>query len=727
MKKHFLFLMVLSIVAFSSAAVIQAGTAATINLSMSAAKAGDRVAASGVSAPDAWIAVKIMDGSGNIAFFDVVKSDSNGRYSCDFTVPNCPGKTLDIMAGYGSNVASASLTVDSEGSDTPLPVMGGTVTISGEVKYGETLTADISAITYTPGTSDDVPAYQWKRGGANIAGATASTYTLVQADIGQTITVTVTADGVHATGSVTISEDVPAPSDNADLSGLTISSGTLCPGFDPSVTTYLAGVGHSVSGISVTPTTADSKAVVTVNGTGVASGSVRSVSLGTGDNIITIVVTDENGTAKTYKITVHRASSGGSGGGNSSGGNTPASGPASDSKITININGSTIATATASMDSETGTVTAVLNANDLNNALAKAKANEQGIVTVNIGISKTTRANSYVTELPATVLAENDKAQIEIKTVIGTITVPGNMLGGSKAYGAGSVGLSIGAADKSGFNEELKAQIGDKPVIELKLTSGGNTVLWNNPDAPVTVSIPYTPTAEELANPDGIVIWYIDGSGNAVSVPNGHYDPATGTVNFTTTHFSLYAVCFKQVSFKDVPANAWYSKAVSFSAAREITKGTGNGNFSPEAKLTRGQFIVMLMKAYGITPDVNPVDNFADAGSTYYTGYLAAAKRLGISAGVGNNLFAPEKETTRQEMFTLLYNALKTIGKLPQGNSGKLLSNFSDANDIAPWAKEAMKLLVETGTTRGSSGKLASSSTTTRAEMVQVLYSLFSK
>jgi hypothetical protein len=44
----------------------------------------------------------------------------------------------------------------------------------------------------------------------------------------------------------------------------------------------------------------------------------------------------------------------------------------------------------------------------------------------------------------------------------------------------------------------------------------------------------------------------------------------------------------------------------------------------------------MLMKAYGIAPDTNPEDNFADAGDTYYTGYLAAAKRLGISAGVGN-------------------------------------------------------------------------------------------
>ena len=151
----------------------------------------------------------------------------------------------------------------------------------------------------------------------------------------------------------------------------------------------------------------------------------------------------------------------------------------------------------------------------------------------------------------------------------------------------------------------------------------------------------------------------------------------------------------------------------------------------------------MLMKAYGIAPDMNPNPgkNFTDAGSTWYTGYLAAARRLGISAGVGNNLFAPGKEITRQEMFTLLYNALKAIGRLPRthgravseaddqprGNSGKTLSSFSDTGGIAPWAKEAMKLFVETGTIGGSGNRLSPKDTTTRAQMAQVLYSLLGK
>lgn len=85
------------------------------------------------------------------------------------------------------------------------PVMSGTITINGQAKFDEVLTADISGIIYTPDTSDDNYTIQWKRNGANISGATGSTYKLVQADIGCVITVTVLADGINASGSVSAS------------------------------------------------------------------------------------------------------------------------------------------------------------------------------------------------------------------------------------------------------------------------------------------------------------------------------------------------------------------------------------------------------------------------------------------------------------------------------------------------------------------------------------------
>ena len=79
-------------------------------------------------------------------------------------------------------------------------------------------------------------------------------------------------------------------------------------------------------------------------------------------------------------------------------------------------------------------------------------------------------------------------------------------------------------------------------------------------------------------------------------------------------------------------------------------------------------------------------------------------------------------------MFTLLYNALKVIGQLPEGSSsGKTLADFSDADAIAPWAKEAMMLLVKYGIVGGSNGKPTPQGPTTRAEMSQVLYNLLGR
>jgi hypothetical protein len=336
--------------------------------------------------------------------------------------------------------------------------------------------------------------------------------------------------------------------------------------------------------------------------------------------------------------------------------------------------------------------------------------------------------NTYTLELPASTLSGTEPGNtLTLSTDAGTISIPDNMLSGMSGTEDKKVGISIGHGDKDTLSDKEKEAVGERPLIKLQLTLDSTQTPWNNPDAPVTVSIPYTPSDEELENPDSIVVWYLDGAGNLVCITDGKYDPATGKVTFTTTHFSLYAIGYNRITFSDVEQSAWYEKAIGFIAAREITKGTGAGKFSPEALLTRGEFIVMLMRAYEIKPDDNPAENFADAGNTYYTGYLAAAKRLGISKGVGNNLFAPGNNITRQEMFTLLYNALKVINRIPQGTSAKTLSSFTDKDSIAPWAEEAMDYLIKAGAISGSNGRLNPQNTSTRAEMAQVLYNLLSK
>jgi len=311
---------------------------------------------------------------------------------------------------------------------------------------------------------------------------------------------------------------------------------------------------------------------------------------------------------------------------------------------------------------------------------------------------------------------------VQLNTEVGSVTLPSNMLNGTGAATGGTAQISIGTVASSSLPESARAAVGSRPVVSLTLYIDGKQTDWNNPDAPVTVSIPYTPAEGEDEN--AVVIYYIAGNGDLICVTDGRYDPENGCVTFSTTHFSDYAVGYNPVSFGDVTKTAWYYDAVTYLAARGITRGTDDTTFSPDMTLTRGQFIVLLLRAYNITADENPADNFSDAGDTYYTGYLAAAKRLGISKGVGDNKFAPEQAITRQEMFTLLYNTLKAIDALPKGDSGKTLSDFTDSERIASYAEEALTYLVGTGVVSGNNGALLPQAAAARAQMAQVLYNL---
>jgi len=252
-------------------------------------------------------------------------------------------------------------------------------------------------------------------------------------------------------------------------------------------------------------------------------------------------------------------------------------------------------------------------------------------------------------------------------------------------------------------------------------------IKWENPDAPVTISIPYQPTDLELKNPDAIIVWYIDGQGNANCITNGQYDADKGVVTFQTTHFSNYSVGYSKVSMFDVNSDAWYNNAMNFVVARKIMPSTGYMRYSPTAKITRAEFLMMIMKAYNIAPDLNPVDNFDDADQTEYSGYLAAAKRLKLSNGVGDNKFAPNAVITRQETFTFLYNILTLTNKLGDGEIEKKVSDFNDGNVVADWAREPMQKLISAGIIQGSDNYIIPYSNTTRAEFAQIIYNLLKK
>jgi hypothetical protein len=111
-------------------------------------------------------------------------------------------------------------------------------------------------------------------------------------------TVVVTAeDGTPRNYTIALTRE-PAPlSNDAALSSLGVSAGTLSPAFNAGTTSYAATVPYSVESITITATANDAKAAV--SGAGVKA-------LNVGVNNFTVAVTAEDGTPRNYTIAVTR-------------------------------------------------------------------------------------------------------------------------------------------------------------------------------------------------------------------------------------------------------------------------------------------------------------------------------------------------------------------------------------------------------------------------------------
>ena len=111
-------------------------------------------------------------------------------------------------------------------------------------------------------------------------------------------------------------------------------------------------------------------------------------------------------------------------------------------------------------------------------------------------------------------------------------------------------------------------------------------------------------------------------------------------------------------SFTDVPADAFYAKAVAWAVENGITSGTGESKFSPNATCTRAQSVTFLYRASG-SPAVSGSAEFSDvATNAYYADAVAWAAKKGITTGIGGGLFGSDNDCTRGQIVTFLWRAM---------------------------------------------------------------------
>ena len=112
-------------------------------------------------------------------------------------------------------------------------------------------------------------------------------------------------------------------------------------------------------------------------------------------------------------------------------------------------------------------------------------------------------------------------------------------------------------------------------------------------------------------------------------------------------------------SFADVPANAYFADAVKWAVDKGITNGLSDTMFGPYESCTRAQIVTFLWRAAG-SPEPKTASSFTDVpASAYYAKAVAWAIENGITNGMTETTFAPDATCTRGQSVTFLHRALK--------------------------------------------------------------------
>lgn len=155
--------------------------------------------------------------------------------------------------------------------------------------------------------------------------------------------------------------------------------------------------------------------------------------------------------------------------------------------------------------------------------------------------------------------------------------------------------------------------------------------------------------------------------------------------------------------FTDVPAGAWYYKAVEDLVNRGIMNGKTSTAFAPGDTLTRAEFVTILARttlSESALAQYNYKGPFSDVSPTNWANrYINWASEAQIVSGTGNGRFSPDSRLSRQDMAVMVVNFASTTGmELRQTNGPQL---FLDYRSIADYAATSVTLCQRAGIING--------------------------
>ena len=298
----------------------------------------------------------------------------------------------------------------------------------------------------------------------------------------------------------------------------------------------------------------------------------------------------------------------------------------------------------------------------------------------------------------------------------------------------------VGWRDQDGKNYEGGAKV-ENISKDMTFTAQWAYIPPANPNYKITIgdtangTITANPTAAKAgatvtltATPDeGYAVGSItvtDRFGDAVRVT----EQADGTYTFTMPNGQVTVTAtFVQVEepaptepFIDVAEGDWFYDAVVYAYQNELMDGVGGNRFAPNSETTRAQLVTILYRLEG-EPAVSGDLPFTDVeAGIWYTDAILWAAQNNIVNGVSDTEFAPGDDLTRQQLVTILYRYAEAKGYDVSASAD--LSGYPDAGQVQDYAQPAMAWAVAENIIQGmEDGTLKPAGNASRAQIATIL------
>lgn len=180
--------------------------------------------------------------------------------------------------------------------------------------------------------------------------------------------------------------------------------------------------------------------------------------------------------------------------------------------------------------------------------------------------------------------------------------------------------------------------------------------------------------------------------------------------------------------FRDLAGYEWATEAVTALNEKGIVNGVGDNMFAPERNVTREEMVTMLIRAYGLDEEAKASDGvttFADVdASAWYAPYIKVAYEKGYVTGISDTEFGVGRHITREDTATMVNRVA-----LSMGNNFSIESDaFSDDSNISDYAKQHVYALKNAGVISGmGDGTFAPKNECNRAQAAKIIYTLINK